>query len=213
MAPARVVILISGAGSTMKAILDATADAGYGARVAAVISDRDDAAGLGLARDAGIATAVVKLADFPDRELWDEAIARAIGSFEPDLVVAAGFMKILGAPSLERFGGRIINTHPALLPSYPGAHGVRDALAGGAKVTGCTVIIVNEGVDAGPIVAQAAVAVEDNDTEESLHERIKLVERELVVSTVGRMVREGWTVDGRSVRIGNGQTPQARENA
>jgi phosphoribosylglycinamide formyltransferase-1 len=111
-------------------------------------------------------------------------------------------MKILGAPSLVRFGGRIINTHPALLPSYPGAHGVRDALAGGAQVTGCTVMIVDAGIDTGPIVAQAAVAVEDNDTEESLHERIKLVERALVADTVGRMAREGWTVDGRAVRIG-----------
>jgi phosphoribosylglycinamide formyltransferase 1 len=117
-------------------------------------------------------------------------------------VVLAGFMRLLGAPSLERFGGRIVNTHPALLPSYPGAHGVRDALAGGAKVTGCTVIIVDAGVDTGPIVAQAAVPVEDNDTEESLHERIKVVERNLLADTVGRLVREGWAVSGRTVRIG-----------
>ena len=107
-----------------------------------------------------------------------------------------------GAPSLERFGGRIVNTHPALLPAYPGAHGVRDALAGGAKVSGCTVIIVDAGVDAGPIVAQAAVPVEGDDTEESLHERIKVVERNLLASTVGRLVRPGWTVSGRTVRIG-----------
>lgn len=206
MAPARVVILISGAGSTMQAILAATAAPDYAARIAAVISDRADAAGLGIARDAGIPTAVVALADFPDRALWDEAVARTIAGFEPDLVVCAGFMRILGAPSLERFDGRIINTHPALLPSYPGAHGVRDALAGGAKVTGCTVIIVDAGIDSGPIVAQAAVPVEDNDTEDSLHERIKLVERELVATTVGRMVREGWSVDGRTVRMGTKET-------
>jgi len=196
------VILISGVGTTMKAILDATAAAEYGARVCAVIADRDNVAGLGIAREAGIPTAVVAFADFADRALWDEAVARTIASFEPDLIVLAGFMRILGAPCLDRFGGRIVNTHPALLPSYPGAHGVRDALAGGAKISGCTVIIVDAGVDAGPIVAQAAVPVEDNDTEESLHERIKVVERQLVVSTVGRMVREGWTVDGRAVRIG-----------
>ena len=146
---------------------------------------------------------MVRFADFPDRAVWDQAVARTIGSFEPDLVVLAGFMRILGEPSLTRFDGHIINTHPALLPSYPGAHGVRDALAGGAKVTGCTVIIVDAGVDSGPIVAQAAVAVEDNDTEDSLHDRIKVIERELVVNTVGRMVREGWSVDGRAVRIGN----------
>ena len=186
----------------MQAVLEATRDAAYGARIAAVISDREDAAGLAIASGAGIPTAVVRLTDFPDRALWDEAVARTIASFDPDLVVLAGFMRLLGAPSLERFGGRIVNTHPALLPSYPGAHGVRDALAGGAKVTGCTVIIVDAGVDTGPIVAQAAVPVEDNDTEESLHERIKVVERNLLASTVGRLVREGWTVSGRTVRIG-----------
>jgi phosphoribosylglycinamide formyltransferase-1 len=186
----------------MKAILEATADPEYGARIAGVISDRDGAAGLETAAAAGVATATVRMADFPDRATWDEAIARTIASFDPDLVVLAGFMRILGGPSLDRFGGRMINTHPALLPSYPGAHGVRDALAGGAKVTGCTVIIVDAGIDTGPIVAQAAVAVEDNDTEESLHERIKVVERALLAETVGRMAREGWTVDGRAVRIG-----------
>ena len=186
----------------MKAILDATSQPEYGARIVAVIADRDGAAGLETAAAAGLATATVRMSDFPDRALWDEAVARTIASFDPDLVVLAGFMRILGAPSLERFGGRIINTHPALLPSYPGAHGVRDALAGGAKVTGCTVIIVDAGVDTGPIVAQAAVPVEDNDSEESLHERIKIVERALVAHAVGRMAREGWTVDGRAVRIG-----------
>ena len=196
-------ILISGAGTTMKAILDASSAQEYGVRVAAVIADRDSAAGLSIAQQAGIPTAVVKFADFPDRALWDEAIARTITSFEPDLIVLAGFMRILGAPSLARFDGRIINTHPALLPSYPGAHAVRDALAGGAKVTGCTVIIVDAGVDTGPIVAQTAVAVEDNDTEESLHERIKVVERDLLSKTVGRMLREGWNVDGRAVHIGH----------
>ena len=186
----------------MRAILDATGRPEYGVRIAAVVSDREDAAGLAVASAAGIPTAVVRLADFPDRALWDEAVARTIASFDPELVVLAGFMRILGEPALARFGGRIVNTHPALLPSYPGAHGVRDALAGGAKVTGCTVIIVDAGIDTGPIVAQAAVPVEDNDTEESLHERIKVVERELLAVTVGRLVREGWTVSGRTVRIG-----------
>ncbi len=187
----------------MQAIIDAAKDPEYGVRIAGVISDRPGIRGLEIASEAGLPTAVVSLKDFPSRELWDEAVARTIASFDPDLVVLAGFMKILGAPSLSRFGGRIINTHPALLPSYPGAHGVRDALAGGAKVTGCTVIIVDEGIDTGPIVAQAAVEVWDNDTEETLHERIKVVERELVATTVGRMLREGWTVDGRIVRIGS----------
>lgn len=200
---ATLVVLISGAGTTMRAVLDATADPQYGARIAAVVADREGTAGLEIAAQAGIPTAVVSIADFPSRDLWDQALARTIASFSPDLVVCAGFMKILGEPSLQRFDGHIINTHPALLPAFPGAHGVRDALAAGVKVTGCTVIVVDSGVDTGPIVAQAVVPVEDNDTEESLHERIKVVERDLVAHTVGRMAREGWTVTGRTVRIGS----------
>lgn len=205
---ATLVVLISGAGTTMRALLEASAEPAFGVRVAAVISDRPTAAGLEIASSAGIPTAVIDLAEFPSRDLWDQAVARAVASFSPDLVVLAGFMRILGAPSLERFNGRIINTHPALLPAFPGAHGVRDALAAGVKVTGCSVIIVDAGVDTGPIVAQAAIEVRDNDTEETLHERIKTVERTLVADTVGRMAREGWTVTGRVVRIGG-----AEENA
>lgn len=201
-APARLVVLISGAGSTMSAIIDAQRDPAYGARIVAVISDRPDAAGLDIAKDAGFPTSVVALADYPDRAAWDRALADEMARFEPDLVVLAGFMRLIGAPSLTRFGGRIVNTHPALLPSYPGAHGVRDALAGGAKITGCTVMLVDEGVDTGPIIAQAAVDVWDDDSESSLHERIKKVERGLVATTVGRMAREGWTVEGRRVTLG-----------
>lgn len=201
----RIVVLISGGGSIMAALLQASADPSYGARIVGVVSDKADAGGLAIARDAGVPTAVVALDDFPDRATWDEAVAKTIATFEPDLVVLAGFMRILGAPSLERFGGRIVNTHPALLPSFPGAHGVRDALAAGVKVTGCSVIIVDAGVDTGPIVAQEAVPVWDNDTETTLHERIKDVERALVVDTVGRMLRDGWHVDGRVVRIGRPQ--------
>ncbi len=186
----------------MAALLAAAADPGYGAHVVGVISDKADAGGLEIARAAGVPTAVVALADFADRATWDEAVAKAVAVFEPDLVVLAGFMRILGAPALARWGGRIVNTHPALLPSFPGAHGVRDALAGGVKVTGCTVMLIDEGVDTGPILAQHAVEVRDNDTEESLHERIKEVERVVLVDTVGRMMREGWTVEGRAVRLG-----------
>lgn len=186
----------------MAAIEQASRDASYGAHIVAVIADRADATGLDLARAAGIPTAVVALGDFPDRPTWDDALARTIASFSPDLVVLAGFMKIVGQATLARFGGRIVNTHPALLPAYPGAHGVRDALAGGAKVTGCTVIIVDAGVDTGPIVAQAVVEVWDNDTEEALHARIKVVERDLVTRTVSRMACGGWTVEGRTVRVG-----------
>ncbi len=186
----------------MAALLAATHDPAYGARISAVVSDRVDAAGLDIAKAAGVPTAVVALADFPNREAWDRAIAKTVAAFAPDLVCCAGFMKILGAPMLASYEGRIVNTHPALLPAYPGAHGVRDALAGGARVTGCTVMIVDAGVDTGPILAQASVDVQDDDTEESLHERIKSVERELVVDTIGQMVRQGWKVDGRVVRIG-----------
>ncbi|WP_061960886.1 phosphoribosylglycinamide formyltransferase [Demequina flava] len=201
-APQRLVVLISGAGSTMRAVLEASAEDAYGARIVGVISDKADAAGLDIAREAGIPTATVALADFPDRAAWDEALLKAIDVFAPDMVLCAGFMKLIGAPTLEAHGGRIINTHPALLPAYPGAHGVRDALANGAKITGCTVMLVDNGVDTGPILAQTAVEVRDNDTEDSLHERIKTVERALVAETVGRMARDGWTIDGRRVTLG-----------
>lgn len=191
----------------MAAIVDACADPQYGARVAAVVSDNPEAPGLGIAREAGIPTAVVAMADFPTRVLWDQALATTIASFSPDLVVLAGFMKIVGQPCLEKFEGKMINTHPALLPSFPGAHAVADALASGVKVTGCSVIIVDAGVDTGPIVAQAAVDVHPFDTEASLHERIKEVERDLVVHTVGTMVRDGWHVKGRQVTLGRKDTP------
>ena len=186
----------------MRAVLEASQEPGYGAQIVAVISDRADAAGLAIAREAGLPSHVVEMTAFAQRADWDDALAAAIASYGPDLVLCAGFMRLLGAPSLQQFGGRIVNTHPALLPSYPGAHGVRDALAGGAQVTGCTVMLVDEGVDTGPIVAQAAIEVWDTDTEATLHERIKQIERGLVATTVGRMAREGWTVDGRRVRIG-----------
>jgi len=195
-------VLISGAGSTMRAVLEASGDPGYGASIVAVISDRADAPGLDIAREAGIPARVVALADHGDRAAWDSALADAIAAHAPDLVLCAGFMRLLGAPSLDRFGGRIVNTHPALLPAYPGAHGVRDALAGGAKVTGCTVMLVDAGVDTGPIIAQAAVEVWEDDTEETLHERIKVVERRVLAETIGRMAREGWTIDGRRVTLG-----------
>lgn len=197
--------MISGTGSILAALIEAAADPAYGARIAGVIADRADAGGLEIARAAGIPTAVVALADFPDRPTWDSAVARTVATFSPALVVLAGYMKIVGEPMLAAYGGRIVNTHPALLPAYPGPHGVRDALAGGAKVSGCSVILVDAGVDTGPIVAQHAVEVRDDDTEGSLHERIKAVERPLVVGTVGRLLREGWTVNGRAVRIGAGK--------
>jgi phosphoribosylglycinamide formyltransferase 1 len=186
----------------MSALTAAATDPEFGATVAAVITDNPDAPGLQVAADAGIPTAVVALSDFPDRITWDQALARTIGTFEPTLVVCAGFMKLLGEPTLTAFAGRIVNTHPALLPAFPGARAVEDALVAGVKVTGCTVMIVDEGVDTGPILAQAPVPVRDDDTQATLHGRIKDVERDLVVSTVGAMVRSGWTVEGRKTMLG-----------
>jgi phosphoribosylglycinamide formyltransferase-1 len=181
--------------------LQALLDHGSGFTVRAVLSDRADATGLDRARAAGVPTAVVEVADFPDRRSWDDALARAVETFHPDIVVLAGFMRIVGEPLLLRYGGRMVNTHPALLPAFPGAHGVRDALAHGVKVTGCSVILVDAGTDTGPIIAQRAVDVLDDDDESTLHERIKVVERALLVEVVGRMARNGWQVAGRKVTL------------
>ena len=200
---ARLVVLVSGAGTNLQALLDACADPGYGATVVAVGADRDSIAALDRAKAAGIPTFTVKVGDFPTRADWDRALADSCERYRPDLIVCAGFMKLVGQAFLARFSGRCLNTHPALLPSFPGMHGVRDALGYGVKVTGCTVFLVDEGVDAGPVLAQAAVPVHDDDDEASLHERIKVAERALLVGTVGRMAREGWSVNGdRKVRIG-----------
>ena len=201
--PADLVVLVSGEGTNLQALIDASRDADYGARVVAVGADRGNINGLARAERAGLPTFVIRLADYPDRAEWDAALVRACAGYAPDLVVLAGFMKLVGKPFLDSFGGRCVNTHPALLPSFPGRHGVRDALAHGVKVTGCTVLLVDDGVDAGPIVAQASVPVADDDDEDTLHERIKVAERALLAGTVGRMVREGWSVRGRKVRIGS----------
>mgnify|MGYP002714434248 CR=1 FL=1 len=198
----RLVVLVSGSGTNLQAILDACEDPSFGCEVVAVGADRPAIAGLDRAERRGVPTFVVAVADHPDRASWDAALADAIGAHDPDLVVSAGFMKILGPTVLERFGGRVINTHPALLPSFPGAHGVRDAMAHGVKVTGCTCHYVDAGVDTGPIIAQRAVAVEDGDTEGSLHERIKVVEREMLVDVVTAMAAGGWRVEGRRVHDG-----------
>jgi phosphoribosylglycinamide formyltransferase-1 len=200
---ARLLVLVSGAGTNLQALLEATADPGYGATVVAVGADREGIAALDRARAANIPTFTLKVKDFPTRDAWDEALTAACADHDPDLVVCAGFMKLVGKSFLARYAGRCLNTHPALLPSFPGMHGVRDALDYGVKVTGCTVFLVDEGVDAGPVLAQAAVEVHDDDDEATLHERIKVAERALLVDTVGRMAREGWSVnDDRKVRIG-----------
>jgi phosphoribosylglycinamide formyltransferase-1 len=198
----RLVVLVSGAGTTLGALLDACRTPDYGATVVAVGADRHDIAGLARAERAGIPTFVARVDDFEDREAWDAAFVDAVAEHQPDLVVSAGFMKLLGKPFLDRYAGRFVNTHPALLPSFPGMHGARDALEHGVKVTGCTLFVVDDGVDSGPIIAQRAVDVRDDDDEATLHERIKTVEREMVVDVVGRMARDGWHVVDRKVTIG-----------
>ncbi|MEV7509987.1 phosphoribosylglycinamide formyltransferase [Streptomyces sp. NPDC091201] len=206
MAASRLVVLVSGSGTNLQALLDAI-DAhpggpeGFGAEVVAVGADRTDIVGLERAEKAGIPTFVCSVKDFADRADWDAALTEATAAHAPDLVVSAGFMKIVGKAFIDRFGGRFVNTHPALLPSFPGAHGVRDALAYGAKVTGCTVHFVDSGVDTGPIIAQGVVEVRDEDDEAALHERIKEVERQLLVDVVGRLARHGYRIEGRKVTI------------
>ncbi len=197
--PVDVVVLVSGAGTLLQALIDASADPDYGVRVAAVGADRE-CDGISRADRAGIPTFVVRPRDFPDRVAWDRALAEHVAAVSPPLVVTAGFMRILGPATLG--AQPVVNTHPALLPSFPGAHGVRDALAYGVKVTGTTCHVVDAGIDTGPIIEQRVVAVEDDDTEESLHERIKEQERDLLVSVVPRLAREGFAVEGRRVRIG-----------
>ena len=198
----RLVVLVSGSGTNLQALLDACASPEYGAEVVAVGADRDGIQGLARATDAGIPTFVQRVKDFGEREEWDAALAESVAAYEPDLVVSAGFMKLVGEAFLDRFGGKTLNTHPALLPSFPGMHGAKDALEYGVKVTGATLFIVDAGVDTGMIMAQVTVPVEDDDTEETLHERIKVVERSMLVETVGRIAREGYTVHGRRVRFG-----------
>ena len=200
--PLRVVVLVSGSGTNLQALLDAATDPAYGAEVVAVGADRTGIEGLARAERAGIATFVHQVKDFGSREEWDAALTASVASYDADLVVSAGFMKLVGADFLAAYGGRILNTHPALSPSFPGMHGPRDALAYGVKVSGCTLFVVDAGVDTGPIVAQAVVPVLDDDTAETLHERIKAEERSMLVGAVGRIAQEGLSVDGRRVRFG-----------
>ena len=200
-APARLVVLVSGSGSNLQALLDASADPAYGARVVAVGADRGGIAGLDRAAAAGIATFVDPVKAYETRDDWDVALAGHVAEHKPDLVISAGFLKLVGPAFLGAFGDRYINTHNALLPSFPGIHGPRDALAYGVKIAGATLFFVDAGVDTGPIIAQVAVGVLDDDTEETLTERIKVAERAQLVECVGRLVREGWTVKDRKVRI------------
>ncbi|MDM7489303.1 phosphoribosylglycinamide formyltransferase [Rhodococcus sp. CSLK01-03] len=203
--PARVVVLASGTGSLLRSLIDATHTDGYPARIVAVGVDRECAAE-GHAEAAGIPHVRVPLREHPDRGAWDRALTDAVAAHEPDLVVSAGFMKILGPVFLDRFGGRIVNTHPALLPAFPGAHAVPDALAYGVKVTGSTVHLVDAGIDTGPILAQEPVPVLDDDDEATLHERIKVVERRLLADVVAAVATRGVVSDGRKAVIPSDRT-------
>lgn len=199
----RLVVLVSGAGTNLQALIDACEDPAYGARIVAVGADREAIEGLVRAELAGIPTFVTKVGQFASRSDWDRALAETVVGFEPDVVVLAGFMKLVGPAFLETHGERVVNTHPALCPAFPGTAGPADALAYGVKVTGATLFVVDHGVDTGPIVAQTVVRVEDDDDVESLHERIKVAERTMLVDNVGRIAREGITIANRKVRFGS----------
>jgi phosphoribosylglycinamide formyltransferase-1 len=191
-------VLASGSGSLFEALVEATRD-GATARVVHLVCDRREAGVLDRAQRLGVPTTVLPLDDPTQRPQWDEHLAAALLAARPDLVVSAGFMRLLGPAVLSAFPERVVNAHPALLPAFPGAHAVRDALAYGARVTGCTVHVVDAGVDTGPVLAQQAVQVRPDDDEASLHERIKQVERVLLPQVVLDLLRTGWTIDGRRV--------------
>ncbi len=199
-APARLVVLASGTGSLLASLLDA-ATGDYPARVVAVGTDRDCRA-LQIATDAAVPAYTVRLGDHLDRRAWDAALTEATAAHRPDLVVSAGFMKILGPQFLSAFPGRVVNTHPALLPAFPGAHAVAESLAYGVRVTGCTVHLVDAGMDTGPILAQRAVEVLDDDDDAALHERIKVVERRLLADVLAALATRGVTWTGRKAIIG-----------
>lgn len=198
----RLVVLASGEGTLLQHLIDACAADTAEAQVVAVGADRHGTRAVGRAETAGIETFVCRVSDYQDRADWDKALTKICAGYRPDLIISAGFMKLFGPHFVAEFSGRCINSHPALLPSFPGMHGVRDALAYGVKVTGCTVFLVDAGLDSGPVVAQQAVPVRDDDDEETLTERIKSVERVLLADTVMAMLRQGWSVTGRRVRVG-----------
>ncbi len=199
--PARIAVLVSGSGTNLQALLDAVvADDAFGGEVVLVASDQPDAGGLDRARAAGIATVATALGDHPDRSTWEEHLATAVAAHRPDVVVLAGFMRLLTTTFLSHWPNRVVNVHPSLLPAFRGAHAVEDALAYGVAVTGCTVHLVDELVDHGPIIAQEAVRVEPGDDAERLHARIQAVEHRLLPRAVAALCRGELAVEGRHVR-------------
>lgn len=201
-APLRLAVLVSGSGSNLRALLDAIdRRPGFGGEVVVVGTDREQAGGLAHARSAGIPSVVRALSPGDDRADWERGLADALAAYEPDVVVLAGFMRILSAAFLARWPDRVVNTHPSLLPAFRGAHAVREALAHGVKLTGCTVHLVDEQVDHGPILAQEAVPVRPGDLEDALHERIKTVEHELLPACVEALCQGRVHLDGRVATI------------
>ncbi len=200
---ARLVVLISGSGTNLQALLDACQDTAYGAQVVAVGADRDHIEGLARAERADVPTFVLPVSSAPTRADWDVALTEMVAAYEPDIVVLAGFMKLVGEAFLARFEGVVVNTHPALCPAFPGTSGPADALEYGVKVTGATLFVVDRGVDSGPIVAQTVVPVCEGDDVHTLHERIKGAERTMLVDSIGQMARQGFRVEGRHVLIGS----------
>lgn len=199
--PTKITVLISGTGSNLKAIQSSIERGQCDATIVAVIADRRKAAGLEFAREAGLETAVLRPRDFPDRDAWNAALLETVASFNPDIVVLAGFMRIVGPAFVQRFAGRVLNVHPALLPAFPGTDGPAQALAAKVRVTGCTVHVVDEGVDTGPIVAQAVVRVLQDDDAESLHKRIQTAEHVLLPHVIASVAR-GTIVLGKQPLVG-----------
>jgi len=199
--PTRAAVLVSGGGSNLAALLDAARDPGYGVEIVVVGADRDCGA-LEVAASAGVPSFVERVKDHPTRAEWDAALTTRVAAAAPDIVISAGFLKLAGEVFLAAFGGRYLNTHNALLPAFPGIHGPRDALEYGVKIAGATLFVVDAGVDTGAIVAQVAVPVLDDDDVEALTERIKVAERDQLVTWVGRLAREGFRVEGRKVVLG-----------
>lgn len=206
-------MLVSGSGTNLQALIDATADPNYGATIVAVGADRENIEGLVRAKRHGIPTFVLSVKDFQDRASWDAALAANVAEFDPELVVLAGFMKLTGAHFLAKFGGRTLNTHPALSPSFPGMHGPKDALEYGVKITGATLFVVDAGVDTGPIVAQVSVPVLADDDVETLHERIKTSERAMLVDWVGKLARQSFHISGRRIILGAPNAHPPKEQA